>query len=151
RTRGAWPPSQSPQTASRYDGARMSSGERNVTPIELRVIFGGLGKICFACSTAKLQVRSSRLFYMTPEGWRQLEELYHAARALPPTQRTALLDRADPEVRATVVAILARESASEKDGTSPETGALLRPAWEGREDLLKAETPVAAGHQLGPY
>ncbi len=90
---------------------------------------------------------------MTPEVWRQLEELYHAARALPPSQRIALLDRADPEVRAAVVAILAREGASEKDGTSQEDdGAFLdRPAWEGREDLLKAETPVAAGQQLGPY
>src|ERR1035441_83385 len=82
---------------------------------------------------------------MTPERWGQLEELYHAARALPVFERNALLDRADPEVRATVAAMLAQEDA-------PQDGGLLdRPAWEGRESLLKAESLVAVGQQLGPY
>jgi len=45
---------------------------------------------------------------MTPERWGQAEELYEAARALPPSERTALLERADPELRATVAAILAQ-------------------------------------------
>src|ERR1022692_4298639 len=84
---------------------------------------------------------------MTPERWGQLEELYQAARALPPSERTALLARADPELRATVASLLAQE----------EDGAFLdRPAWEGRESLLNhdgplpAETPVSVGEQIGP-
>src|ERR1700722_18637453 len=86
---------------------------------------------------------------MTPQRWGQLEELYQAARALPPSERTALLERADPELRAQVAAILAQEDI-------PGSGAFLgRPAWEGRESLLKhdgplqAETPVGVDEQLG--
>ena len=84
---------------------------------------------------------------MTPERWGQLEELYLAARALPPSERTALLERADSELRATVASILAEEGG----------GFLDRPAWEGRESLLQddgrlqVETPVSVGEQLGPY
>src|ERR1035438_7559707 len=82
---------------------------------------------------------------MTPEFWRQLEELYQAARALLPSERSALLDRADPEVRAPVAAMLAQEDI-------PANGAFLdRPAWEGRDSLLKAESLVIVGQQLGPY
>ncbi len=86
---------------------------------------------------------------MTPERWGQLEELYQAARALPPSQRTTLLERADPELRAEVVSILAQEGI-------PGDGAFLgRPAWEGRESLLKhdgplqRETPVGVVEELG--
>ncbi len=103
---------------------------------------------------------------MTPERWGQLEELYQAALALPPSQRSALLDQADPELRAEVASILAREDI-------PDNGAFLdRPAWEGRESLLTheqrtkpggmatAETsligvpspaPLKPGVRLGPY
>src|ERR1017187_1289379 len=97
---------------------------------------------------------------MTPERWGQLELLYQAARALPPSERTALLERADPELRATVAAILAQEGGFAQDGergdAPHEDGAFLdRPAWEGRESLLKhdgplqAETPVSIGAQRG--
>jgi tRNA A-37 threonylcarbamoyl transferase component Bud32/tetratricopeptide (TPR) repeat protein len=72
---------------------------------------------------------------MTPERWGQMEELYHAARALPPSQRAALLERADPELRATVASLLAQE----EDGPF-----LDRPAWEGRESLLKQDGPLQA-------
>ena len=51
---------------------------------------------------------------MTPERWGQLEELYQAARALPPSERTALLERADPELRATVASILAQEGVTQE-------------------------------------
>jgi hypothetical protein len=68
---------------------------------------------------------------MTPERWGQLEELYQAARVLPPAERTALLERAEPELRAEVASLLAQEDI-------PGNGAFLdRPAWEGRESLLK--------------
>jgi len=95
---------------------------------------------------------------MTPKRWGQLEELYQAARALPPSERTALLERADPELRATVAAILAQEGVRQKGDAPQEDGAFLNgPAWEGRESLLKhgpplqTETSVRIGEQLGPY
>ncbi|HTA44892.1 MAG TPA: protein kinase [Bryobacteraceae bacterium] len=87
---------------------------------------------------------------MTPERWGQLEELYQAARALPPSERTALLERADPGLRAEVASILAQEDSPGNDGF------LDRPAWRGRESLLKhdgplqEETPISVGEQLGP-
>src|ERR1700722_1052934 len=97
---------------------------------------------------------------MTPERWGQVEELFQAVRALPPSERTALLERADPELRAEVASILAQEDI-------PGNGALLdRPAWEGRESLLKHDGPLwgetsvtgaplpaylRPGVRLGPY
>jgi serine/threonine protein kinase len=57
-----------------------------------------------------------------------------------------------------VASILAQEGVLEKGDAPQEDGAFLdRPAWEGRESLLKhdgplqAETPVGVGEQLGPY
>ena len=95
---------------------------------------------------------------MTPERWGQLEELYLAARALPPSERMAFLERADPELRATVASILAQEDVPERGDAPQEDGAFLnRPAWEGHESLLKhdgplqAEIPVSVGEHLGPY
>jgi hypothetical protein len=76
-----------------------------------------------------------------------------AARALPPSERTALLERADPELRATVASILAQESVLKKGEAPREDGAFLdRPAWEGRESLLKHDGPLQAettGSHLG--
>jgi hypothetical protein len=51
---------------------------------------------------------------MKPERWVQMEELYQAARALPPSERAALLERAGPELRATVESILAQEGVIER-------------------------------------
>jgi hypothetical protein len=91
---------------------------------------------------------------MTPERWGQLEELYQAARALPLSERTALLERADPGLRAEVASILAQEDIPGNDAF------LNRPAWEGRESLLKHNVPVTPvsvsviekrGEQLGPW
>ena len=83
---------------------------------------------------------------MTPERWRELETLYHAAQGLPSAERDRLLGQADPELRATIASILAQED-------TPREGAsfLDRPAWEGRESLLKPDTMVSVGMQLGPY
>ena len=101
---------------------------------------------------------------MTPERWGQLDKLYHAVRALPPSERNALLQQADPELRATVLSLLAQEGIAENVAPSGENRAfpdapvfLDRPAWEGRASLLQhaggegGETPVLAGEQLGPY
>jgi serine/threonine protein kinase len=61
-------------------------------------------------------------------------------------------------LRATVAALLAQEGVRQK-GHAPQedTAFLSRPAWEGRESLLKndgplqTETSVSVGEQLGPY
>ncbi len=77
---------------------------------------------------------------MTPERWRQLEELYDAVRDLSPSARAVRLSQADPELGSAVEAIFAQE------------GSLLdHAAWEGRESLLNTAEPVQAGAQLGPY
>ena len=77
---------------------------------------------------------------MTPERWRQLEELYDAMKDLSPAERSVRLKDADPELRSAVEAIFAQ------DGS-----ALEHPAWEGRASLLQTGTIVKAGMQLGPY
>src|ERR1017187_1665417 len=77
---------------------------------------------------------------MTPERWRQLEELYDAVRDLTPSERSARLKNADPEVRSGLEAILAQEGS-----------ALEHPAWEGRASLLQTHSLVADGAQFGPY
>jgi serine/threonine protein kinase/dienelactone hydrolase len=75
---------------------------------------------------------------MTPQRWRQIENLYHVARERDPAGRAALLEATDPEVRARVEQMLALES----------QGAILdRPAAAH----LEASTAVAAGATLGPY
>src|SRR5438876_880594 len=70
---------------------------------------------------------------MTPERWRQVDELYHAVLDVPTANRPALLEQADPEVRREVESLLAQES-------SP----LDRPAWE-----VPAE--IKSGTQPGHY
>ena len=64
---------------------------------------------------------------MTPERWRQVEDLYHAAREGEPEEREVLLARADSEVRREVEALLAQE------------------------DTGSTQTIFGKGAQLGPY
>ena len=77
---------------------------------------------------------------MTPERWRQIESLYHAARDCVPAERAALLEGTDPEIRARVERMLAVESGSQ---------ILDPPAEELPPDPTK--TVIAAGAQFGPY
>ena len=49
---------------------------------------------------------------MTPERWRQIEDLYHAAQGRTPTERAALLECTDPEIRGRVERMLEVESGS---------------------------------------
>src|SRR5579859_6186153 len=77
---------------------------------------------------------------MTPERWRQLEELYEAVRELSPTERGVRLKEADPELGSAVAAILAQESCM-----------LDHAAWEGRTSLPHTTSQVKDGAQLGPY
>jgi len=73
---------------------------------------------------------------MTPERWRQIEELFHAAR-----ERPEALAQADPELRREVEALLSQDA--------PAQMVLDRPA----ADLLPDSTctMVAVGSQVGPY
>jgi hypothetical protein len=77
---------------------------------------------------------------MTSERWRQIEDLFHAARERTGDERAALLAGADAEVRGQVEALLARD----------ESGKFLdRPA----PGLLQEESAAAVtvGTQVGPY
>jgi eukaryotic-like serine/threonine-protein kinase len=81
---------------------------------------------------------------MNSERFRQIEALYHAAREATADERTALLARADPELRHEVELLLSER----------ERGDFLdRPAIQHAIDLLEdsAAAPLAAGARLGPY
>jgi predicted ATPase/serine/threonine protein kinase len=81
---------------------------------------------------------------MTPERWRQIEELYLAAADLPHDARALLLAQASPEIRSRVEAMLALRTGS---------GILDRPAWESLKDseVTPARVPISLGARLGPY
>jgi hypothetical protein len=53
---------------------------------------------------------------MNPERWRQIEELYHAARELAPADRAALLAQTDQELRLEVEAMLAQDASGQDTG-----------------------------------
>ena len=80
---------------------------------------------------------------MTPEHFRQIEELYDAARERSPEERAALLAHVDPAVRREVESLLAQ----------PTGGMLLdQPAIQAAAQLLQDSTvtELAAGACLGP-
>src|SRR5580658_5223912 len=81
---------------------------------------------------------------MSPERFRQIEELYHAAREGTPEQRAALLDQTDPELRREVESLLSRLSGGDF---------LDRPAIQNAPELLEDSTvtQLTAGICLGPY
>ena len=84
-------------------------------------------------SHPRRQAFTVKLSSMTPERWGQLEELYQAARALPPSERTALLERADPELRAEVASILAQEGPGKRRvPRSSSVGGSREPSETGR-------------------
>jgi len=80
---------------------------------------------------------------MTPDRWRAIERLYHAARAHPEDQRAVFLAEAcaaDDALRAEVESLLASAPAA--------AGFLSTPAVDG--DMLNGE-PSFIGRQIGPY
>jgi len=77
---------------------------------------------------------------MTPDQWRQIEELYHAAQKCGPNQRAALLECTDPEIRLRVERML------EVDSDSHILGAAVDSSF-----AEPTETVVAPEAQLGPY
>src|SRR5579872_2869997 len=72
---------------------------------------------------------------MTPERFQQIEALYDSVLACKPEERSALLDRADPEVRRAVERMLLQEGATLLD----------RPAWEVLEDTQNAVAAKLVG------
>jgi tetratricopeptide (TPR) repeat protein len=81
---------------------------------------------------------------MTPERFRQIEALYHAAREGTAEERAALLAQTDPELRREVELLLSQRTAGEF---------LNRPALQNAPDLVEDSTvtQLAAGGCLGPY
>jgi Tol biopolymer transport system component len=80
---------------------------------------------------------------MTPERWRQIEDLFHAALERTPEVRSAFLDgacRGDLDLRVEVESLLTRELQA---GSFLETSAVHDPAALSREALV--------GRQFGPY
>ncbi|HXK06761.1 MAG TPA: hypothetical protein VMS37_30485, partial [Verrucomicrobiae bacterium] len=81
---------------------------------------------------------------MTPERFREIEQLYHAAREATAGERAELLARIDPELRREVESLFANRTSGEF---------LERPAVQNAPELLEdaTVTSVEAGACLGPY
>jgi eukaryotic-like serine/threonine-protein kinase len=81
---------------------------------------------------------------MTPDRFRQIEELYHAARDGSAEERVALLSQADPDLRREVESLLAGSAGSEF---------LDRPAVQDAPQLGEHSTvfEMVSGACLGPY
>ena len=82
---------------------------------------------------------------MTPRRWREIEDLYHAARDLKPAARAALLEGTDPELRKEVESLLAHP------GSLPDISlpGLTLPGLAGQNG--EADLQVEPGSRLGPY
>src|SRR5579871_240720 len=72
---------------------------------------------------------------ITPERWKKIEELYNAALETGPQERLALLEKASPDLREVVSAMLAQQN---KDDF------LDRPAWVSETDTQLAGVPSSA-------
>src|SRR5450432_2347697 len=81
---------------------------------------------------------------MTPDRFRQIEELYHAAREATAGERVALLAQTDPELRRELESLFALRAGDEF---------LERPAIRNAPELLAdaTVTSVSVGTCLGPY
>lgn len=83
---------------------------------------------------------------MTPERFRQIEELYHAARQKTAEERAVLFAETDPELRREVESLLAQ--ATRSGGEFLEQPAIQNDS-QSLEDSNVTELPVGAS--LGPY
>ena len=81
---------------------------------------------------------------MNPERFRQIEELYHAAREATPDERAALLAQTDPELRREVELLLSHQTNGDF---------MDRPAIQNAPELIEDATVTGftAGACLGPY
>ena len=84
---------------------------------------------------------------MTPERWKRIEELYHAARARPPGERAAFLAEACRDDEA-----LRREVESLLDESASDDGFLAAPALAMAAQMVDRPRPAAmTGRALGGY
>lgn len=86
---------------------------------------------------------------MSPERWREVEKVYHAALSRASGERAGFLQEAchdDRELRSEVESLLGWE-------TSSSAGLIDRPIWEARADFLNSSTitQFSPGNQIGPY
>src|SRR4051794_8924204 len=81
---------------------------------------------------------------MSPERFRRIEELYHAAREGTPEQRAALLAETDPETRRELESLLSE--GGDRDFLNP-------PAFQNAPELLEDATVTSLDSRacLGPY
>src|SRR5215831_3604505 len=81
---------------------------------------------------------------MSPDRFRRIAELYHAAREATPDERAALLAQTDPDTRREVESLLSESSGGEF---------LDRPAMRNAPELLADATltRLRSGACLGPY
>jgi serine/threonine protein kinase len=80
---------------------------------------------------------------MSPQRWREIEDLYRAALDREPAAREALLGEADSELRCEVESLLAQSSSN--------AGVLDRPAWAGTSGLkMQAAALSMAGAIQAP-
>ena len=82
---------------------------------------------------------------MTPERWRQVNELFHAALEQTAEARESFVQRMsadDPDLQREVLSLLKSHRNS---------GYLDRPAWAVAADLLQDEEPVRTGQHVGKY
>lgn len=77
---------------------------------------------------------------MTPDRWRQIEDLYYAAQKRHPDERAALMESADPEIRSRVERMLEVKSGGQILDQPPD-GFFAAPT----------QTVLTSGAQLGPY
>jgi serine/threonine protein kinase len=85
---------------------------------------------------------------VNPERWKQIEELYHAAREQSREDRAAFVERGcvgDDDLRKEVESLLARDAQV--------AGPVDRLAWDGMGALLESsiDAPISVGTDLGAY
>lgn len=83
---------------------------------------------------------------MTPERWKQVTDLFHAALERDASERAAFLASAttgDPDLRREVESLLAAHSSS--------SGFLDTPAWGVAPELILGEDDSLVGRTIGPY
>jgi Tol biopolymer transport system component len=83
---------------------------------------------------------------LNPDRFRQIEELFHSARAATPDDRAALLARVDPELRREVELLLERASSGFLDQP-----AIHLPELLSGSTATVTVTEMASGARLGPY
>jgi hypothetical protein len=83
---------------------------------------------------------------VTPDRWRQVHDLFHAALERGPAERQSFLDTetaGDPDLRREVETLLRSHSRA--------SGFLDEPAWRVAADLILENTGSLTGRQLGSY